>query len=183
MLGDAPSRSLAELARRLGVAEAEATALVVPTTEPPTPAELSAPTPVFPLLAMMAPNDASHAPQPADAVPSLSQGQNRVRPTDGERGAVRHEAYRCNGQWSRSPFQVGDVPLGRSGQERFPDGERAAPKRSGEVRDRPPRRQAWQSDSMVSLNELGFDLRESSPLPHNNLSTVMQLKIPGFFWT
>jgi hypothetical protein len=28
MLGDAPSQSLAELARRLGVAEAEATALV-----------------------------------------------------------------------------------------------------------------------------------------------------------
>jgi hypothetical protein len=64
MLGDAPSRSLAELARRLGVAEAEATALVVPTTEPPTPADLSAPTPGFPLLAMMAPNDASHAPKP-----------------------------------------------------------------------------------------------------------------------
>jgi hypothetical protein len=63
MLGDAPSRSLVELARRLGVAEAEATALVVPTTEPPTPADLSAPTPVFPLLAMMAPNDASHAPK------------------------------------------------------------------------------------------------------------------------
>ena len=88
----------------------------------------------------------------------------------GEPGAVRHEAYRCNGQWSHSPFQVGDVPLGRSGQERFPDGERAAPKRSGEVRDRPPRRQAWQSDSKVSSNELGFDLRESSPRPHNILS-------------
>ena len=53
-----------------------------------------------------------------------------------------------------------------------PDGEIAAPKRSGEVRDRPPRRQAWQSDSKVSSNELGFDLRESSPLPHNILSRV-----------
>jgi hypothetical protein len=84
---------------------------------------------------------------------------------------VRHEADRCNGQWSHSPFQVGDVPLERSGRE-VPDGERAAPKRSGEVRDRPPRRQAWQSDSMVSSNELGFDLRESSPLPHNILSRV-----------
>jgi hypothetical protein len=93
-------------------------------------------------------------------------------PLLGEPGAVRHEAYRCNGQRSHSPFQVGDVPLGRSGQERFPDGERAAPKRSGEVRDRPPRRQAWQSDSTVSSNELGFDLRESSPLPHNILSRV-----------
>jgi hypothetical protein len=53
-----------------------------------------------------------------------------------------------------------------------PDGEIAAPKRSGEVRDRPPIRQAWQSDSKVSSNELGFDLRESSPLPHNILSRV-----------
>jgi hypothetical protein len=53
-----------------------------------------------------------------------------------------------------------------------PDGEIAAPKRSGEVRDRPPRRQAWQSDSKVSSNDLGFDLRESSPLPHNHLSRV-----------
>ena len=62
MLGDAPSRSLAELAHRLGVAEAEATALVVPTTEPPTPADLPDPPPVSPLLAMMAPNGASSAP-------------------------------------------------------------------------------------------------------------------------
>jgi hypothetical protein len=43
-LGDAPSRSLAELAHRLGVAEAEATALVVP----PTPADLPDPTPASP---------------------------------------------------------------------------------------------------------------------------------------
>jgi hypothetical protein len=46
---------------------------------------------------------------------------------------VRHEAYECNERLFRSPFQVGDVPLERSGQERFPDGERAAPKRSGEM--------------------------------------------------
>ena len=63
MLGDAPSRSLAELAHRLGVAEAEATALVVPTTEPPTLADLPDPTPASPLLAMMAPNGASSAPK------------------------------------------------------------------------------------------------------------------------
>jgi hypothetical protein len=48
MLGDAPSRSLAELAHRLGVAEAEATALVVPRTEPPIPADLPDPTPASP---------------------------------------------------------------------------------------------------------------------------------------
>ena len=56
-LGDAPTRSLMELAKRLGVAEAEATALVIPTAEPPTPA------PAFPLLATMAPNGASSAPR------------------------------------------------------------------------------------------------------------------------
>jgi hypothetical protein len=46
---------------------------------------------------------------------------------------VRHEAYGCNEREFHSSFQVGDVPLERSGQERFPDGERAAPKRSGEM--------------------------------------------------
>jgi hypothetical protein len=44
---------------------------------------------------------------------------------------VRHEAYGCHERLFRSPCQVGDVPVERSGQERFPDGERAAPKRSG----------------------------------------------------
>jgi hypothetical protein len=59
MLGDAPSRSRVELAHRLGVAEAEATALVAPST----PADLPDPTPASPLLAMMAPNGASSAPK------------------------------------------------------------------------------------------------------------------------
>ena len=63
MLGAAPSRSLAALARRLRVAEAEVTALVVPTTALPTPADLPAPVPVSPLVAMMAPNGASHGPK------------------------------------------------------------------------------------------------------------------------
>jgi hypothetical protein len=56
-LGDAPSRSLTELTKRLGVAEADATVLVVPT------ADLPAPAPASPLLAMMAPNGASSAPR------------------------------------------------------------------------------------------------------------------------
>jgi DDE superfamily endonuclease len=58
-LGDAPTRSVTELAQRLGVAEADATALVVPTHEPPTPV---AP-PASPLLPMMAPNGASRVPR------------------------------------------------------------------------------------------------------------------------
>jgi Helix-turn-helix of DDE superfamily endonuclease len=62
-LGDAPTRSLAELAKRLGLTEAEAAAVVVPTPEPPTPAEPLAPAPASPLLAMMAANGASSAPR------------------------------------------------------------------------------------------------------------------------
>jgi hypothetical protein len=62
-LGDAPSRSLTELAKHLGVAEVEATALVVPTREPLTPVEPPAPAPASPLLATMAPNGASSVPR------------------------------------------------------------------------------------------------------------------------
>src|SRR5919204_6502769 len=58
-LGDAPTRSLTALAQRLGVAEAEATALVVPTTEPSTPDE----PPASPLVATMAPHGASSVPR------------------------------------------------------------------------------------------------------------------------
>jgi 5-methylcytosine-specific restriction endonuclease McrA len=56
---------------------------------------------------------------------SDQQRESRVR--------VRHEAHGCKEREFHSPFQVGEVPLERSGQERFPDGERAAPKRSGEM--------------------------------------------------
>src|SRR5919198_2229636 len=66
-LGDAPTRSLTELAKRLGVAEADAAALVVPTEGLPTmsdlPAAAPAPAPASPLLGMMGPNDASGAPR------------------------------------------------------------------------------------------------------------------------
>jgi hypothetical protein len=57
-LGDAPSRSVAELAKRLGVAEADASAMVVPT---PVAAPISAP--ASPLLGTTAPNGASSAPK------------------------------------------------------------------------------------------------------------------------
>jgi hypothetical protein len=62
-LGDAPTRSMTKLAARLGVAEAEATALVVPTPEPPILGEPPAPAPASPLLATMAPNGASSGPR------------------------------------------------------------------------------------------------------------------------
>jgi Helix-turn-helix of DDE superfamily endonuclease len=62
-LGDAPTRSLTALAKRLGVAGAEATALVAPTTEPPISVESPVPAPASPLLATMAPNGASTVPR------------------------------------------------------------------------------------------------------------------------
>ena len=66
-VGDTPRRSLQALAPRIGVTEAEAAALVVPTAEPVPPASLPAvaPTPAAPspLLATMGPNGASSAPR------------------------------------------------------------------------------------------------------------------------
>jgi hypothetical protein len=66
-LGDAPTRSLTALAPRLGVAEAEVAAMVVPTAgSPPTaarPAATPAPAPASPLVATMGPNGASRAPR------------------------------------------------------------------------------------------------------------------------
>src|SRR5262245_12891526 len=65
-LGDAPSRSLQELAQRIRVTEAAAAALVVPTAEPSPPAEppAAAPSPAAsPLLATMGRNGASSAPR------------------------------------------------------------------------------------------------------------------------
>jgi hypothetical protein len=56
-LGDAPTRSVQALAQRLGMAEADAAAVV----EPPTAAPALAP--ISPLLAMMEPNGASSAPR------------------------------------------------------------------------------------------------------------------------
>jgi hypothetical protein len=66
-LGDAPTRSVQALAKRLGVTEADVAAMVVPTEEPPTtaapPAAAPAPVAPSPLLATMAPSGASSAPR------------------------------------------------------------------------------------------------------------------------
>jgi hypothetical protein len=61
-LGDAPSRSLQELAQRMGVTEAEAAALVVPTEEP-APAAAPSPAAASPLVATTGRNGASSAPR------------------------------------------------------------------------------------------------------------------------
>ena len=62
-LGEAPTRSLTELAPRLGVAEAEGAALGAPAEGAPTTSDLPAaapiPTAASPLLGTMAPNGAS----------------------------------------------------------------------------------------------------------------------------
>jgi hypothetical protein len=64
-LGDAPARSMQALAQRLGVAEADTAAVVVPSPVPPSDPPTAAPSlePASPLLAMMGPNGASSAPR------------------------------------------------------------------------------------------------------------------------
>ena len=64
-LGDVPSRSLTELATRLGVTEADASAIVVPLQGPPSASNppAAAPAPASPLLGMMARSGASGVPR------------------------------------------------------------------------------------------------------------------------
>ena len=62
-LGDAPARSLTERAKRLGVAAAAMTAMVVRPEQPPAPAALPAPAPPSPLWGLMVPSGASGAPR------------------------------------------------------------------------------------------------------------------------
>jgi len=63
-LGDAPARSLAALAQRLGVAEADAATVIGALEEEPAPlVAASVAAPGAPLLPMTAPSDASSAPK------------------------------------------------------------------------------------------------------------------------
>ncbi len=65
-LGDAPTRSLTALAQRLGVAEAEAAAMVAPTEESSPvfdPSTVPVPAPASPLSATRGPSGASSAPR------------------------------------------------------------------------------------------------------------------------
>ena len=66
-LGDAPARSLLELAQRLGVTLEQASAVVTPAQTAANSSDRAAAAPdeapSAPLFAMTAPNDASHAPK------------------------------------------------------------------------------------------------------------------------
>jgi hypothetical protein len=63
-LGDAPARSLAALAQRLGVTEADAATVVVPLEEAPAPVvAVPAAAPASPLVPITGRNDASSAPK------------------------------------------------------------------------------------------------------------------------
>ena len=71
-LGDARARSLAALAQRLGVSEADAAAVVTPLAEEPTPA------PDSPLLPMTGRNDGSSAPKTLLNRPRVIAARKRI---------------------------------------------------------------------------------------------------------
>jgi hypothetical protein len=80
-LGDAPARSLAALAQRLGVTEADAATVVVPLTEEPAPvAAAPAATPASPLLPMTGRNGASSAPKTLLNRPTVIAARKRTTP-------------------------------------------------------------------------------------------------------
>jgi hypothetical protein len=81
-LGDAPARSLAALAQRLGVAEADAATMVTPLEEEPAPV-VAVPTaaPAAPLLPMTAPSGASSAPKTLLNRPSVIAARKRTTPS------------------------------------------------------------------------------------------------------
>jgi Helix-turn-helix of DDE superfamily endonuclease len=81
-LGDAPTRSRAALAQRLGVSEADAATVVVPLEEAPAPVgAVPAAAPVSPLLPMMGRNGASSAPKTLLNRPTVIAGRKRTTPS------------------------------------------------------------------------------------------------------
>ena len=81
-LGDAPARSLAALAQRLGVSEADAATVVVPLAEEPAPvAPIPAAAPASPLLPMTGPNGASSAPRTLLNRPRVIAARKRTTPS------------------------------------------------------------------------------------------------------
>ena len=81
-LGDAPARSLAALAQRLGVSEADAATVVTPLEEKPAPV-VAVPTaaPAAPLLPMTAPSGASSAPKTLLNRPRVRAARKKTTPS------------------------------------------------------------------------------------------------------
>ena len=81
-LGDAPARSLAALAQRLGVSEADAATVVVPLKEESAPGSpIPAAAPASPLLPMTGPNGASSAPRTRLNKPHVRAARKRTTPS------------------------------------------------------------------------------------------------------
>src|SRR5437016_7480046 len=81
-LGDAPARSLAALAQRLGVSEADAATVVVPLEEEHAPlAPIPAAAPASPLLPMTGRNDASSAPKTLLNRPRVIAARKKTTPS------------------------------------------------------------------------------------------------------
>ena len=80
-LGDAPTRSLAALAQRLGVSEADAAIVVTPLEEEPVPLGAApAAAPASPLLPMTGQNGASSAPKTLLNRPHVRAARKRTTP-------------------------------------------------------------------------------------------------------
>jgi hypothetical protein len=81
-LGDAPARSLATLAQRLGVTEADAATVITPLAEEPAPmAAAPAATPASPLLPMTGRSGASSAPKTLLNRPTVIAARKRTTPS------------------------------------------------------------------------------------------------------
>jgi hypothetical protein len=81
-LGDAPARSLAALAQRLGVSEADAATVVTPLEEKPAPVvAVPAAAPAAPLLPMTAPSGASSAPKTLLNRPRVIAARKKTTPS------------------------------------------------------------------------------------------------------
>jgi len=81
-LGAAPTRSLAALAQRLGVSEADAATVITPLAEEPAPvAAAPAATPASPLLPMTGRSGASSAPKTLLHRPSVIAARKKTTPS------------------------------------------------------------------------------------------------------
>ena len=77
-LGDAPTRSLAALAQRLGVSETDAATMVTPLEEPAPVVAVPGAAPASPLLPMTGRNGASSAPTTLLNRPTVIAGRKRT---------------------------------------------------------------------------------------------------------